>query len=159
MRICFVCQGNIIRSPLAEHIFLQLVDEKGVVEKYMIDSAGTIAYHTGERPDKRMRQVAAERGLVYSGSAKQFKRDDFSRFDLIIAMDKANRQSLQSWTVTTEQDNKIRLMREFDLQGGPNLDVPDPYYGGPDGFISTFEIVKRSCEGLIEELEGEQYSP
>ena len=159
MRICFVCQGNIIRSPLAEHIFLQLADAKGVVEKYMVDSAGTIAYHTGERPDRRMRQVAAERGLVYSGSAKQFKRDDFSRFDLIIAMDKANMQSLQSWTTTTEQDNKIRLMREFDPQGGPNLDVPDPYYGGPDGFISTFEIVKRSCEGLLEELEGGQYSP
>jgi protein-tyrosine phosphatase len=159
MRICFVCQGNIIRSPLAEHIFLQLADEKGVVEKYMVDSAGTIAYHTGESPDRRMRQVAAERGLVYSGSAKQFKRDDFSQFDLIIAMDKANRQSLQSWTTTTEQDNKIRLMREFDPQGGPNLDVPDPYYGGPDGFISTFEIVKRSCEGLLEELEGGQYSP
>jgi len=159
MRICFVCQGNIIRSPLAEHIFLQLADEKGVVDKYLVDSAGTIAYHTGERPDKRMRQVAAERGLVYSGRAKQFKRDDFTRFDLIIAMDKANRQSLQNWTVTTEQDNKIHLMREFDSQGGPNLDVPDPYYGGPDCFISTFEIVKRSCEGLMEELEGGQYSP
>jgi len=159
MRICFVCQGNIIRSPLAEHIFLQLADEKGVVDKYLVDSAGTIAYHTGERPDKRMRQVAAERGLVYSGRAKQFKRDDFTRFDLIIAMDKANRQSLQNWTVTTEQDNKIHLMREFDSQGGPNLDVPDPYYGGPDGFISTYEIVKRSCEGLMEELEGGQYSP
>jgi protein-tyrosine phosphatase len=159
MRICFVCQGNIIRSPLAEHIFLQLADEKGVVDKYEVDSAGTIAYHAGERPDRRMRQVAAERGLVYSGRAKQFKRDDFARFDLIIALDKANRQSLQGWTVTTEQDNKIHLMREFDSQGEPNLDVPDPYYGGPDGFISTFEIVKRSCEGLLEELEGGQYSP
>lgn len=159
MRICFVCQGNIIRSPLAEHIFLQLADEKGVVDKYFVDSAGTIAYHAGERPDRRMRQVAAERGLVYSGRAKQFKRDDFARFDLIIAMDKANRQSLQGWTVTTEQDNKIHLMREFDSQGEPNLDVPDPYYGGPDGFISTFKIVKRSCEGLLEELEGGQYSP
>ncbi len=159
MRICFVCQGNIIRSPLAEHIFFQLADEKGVVDKYTVDSAGTIAYHAGERPDRRMRQVAAERGLVYSGRAKQFKRDDFARFDLIIAMDKANRQSLRGWTVTAEQDNKIRLMREFDSQGGPNLDVPDPYYGGPDGFISTFEIVKRSCEGLMEELEGGQYSP
>ena len=159
MRICFVCQGNIIRSPLAEHIFLQLADKKGVVDKYLVDSAGTIAYHAGERPDGRMRQVAAERGLVYSGRAKQFTRDDFARFDLIIAMDKANRQSLQGWTVTAEQDNKIHLMREFDSQGGSNLDVPDPYYGGPDGFISTFEIVKRSCEGLLEELEGGQYSP
>ena len=159
MRICFVCQGNIIRSPLAEHIFLHLADEKGVVDKYFVDSAGTIAYHAGEKPDRRMRQVAAERGLVYSGRAKQFKRDDFARFDLIIAMDKANRQSLRGWTVTTEQNNKIHLMREFDSRGGPNLDVPDPYYGGPDGFISTFEIVKRSCEGLLEELEGGQYSP
>ncbi len=159
MRICFVCQGNIIRSPLAEHIFLQLADEKGVIDKYLVESAGTIAYHAGERPDRRLRQVAAERGLVYSGRAKQIKRDDFTRFELIVAMDKANRQSLQRWTVTTEQDNKIHLMREFDSQGGPNLDVPDPYYGGPDGFISTFKIVKRSCEGLMEELEGGHYSP
>jgi protein-tyrosine phosphatase len=159
MRICFVCQGNIIRSPLAEHIFLQLADEKGVVEKYLVDSAGTIAYHVGERPDRRMRQVAAERGLVYSGKARQFKRDDFERYDLIIAMDKSNRRSLRSWAVTTEQQNKIRLMREFDSQNRPNLDVPDPYYGGPDGFVSTFEIVKRSCEGLIKELEGDQYPP
>lgn len=159
MRICFVCQGNIIRSPLAEHIFLQLADEKGVVEKYLVNSAGTIAYHEGEKPDRRMRQIAAERGLVYSGIARQFNRDDFDRYDLIIAMDNANRRSLQSWAVTTEQQNKIHLMREFDPQGKPNLDVPDPYYGGPDGFVSTFEIVKRSCEGLMEALEGEQYSP
>ncbi len=155
MRICFVCQGNIIRSPLAENIFLQLAEKKGVEDKYEVDSAGTIAYHAGERPDHRMCEVAAERGLVYSGRARQFTRDDFDQFDLIIAMDKENKHSLLSWAVSSEQEDKIRLMREFDPEAGANLDVPDPYYGGPGGFISTFDIVKRACEGLVKELESE----
>ncbi|MCJ7715318.1 MAG: low molecular weight phosphotyrosine protein phosphatase [Anaerolineales bacterium] len=155
MRICFVCQGNIIRSPLAKNILLQLVDKKGIQDKYEVDSAGTIAYHVGDRPDRRMREVAADRGVVYSGRARQFSKDDFERFDLIIAMDKENKRSLLSWAISSDQENKIHMMREFDPQGGANLDVPDPFYGGPDGFITTFEIVNRSCEGLIEELEGE----
>jgi len=158
MRICFVCQGNIIRSPLAKSIFLQLAEKKGVENLYEVDSAGTIAYHAGERPDSRMREVAAERGLVYSGRARQFTEDDFDQFDLIIAMDKENKRSLLSWAVSSEQGDKIHLMREFDPEAGKNLNVPDPYYGGPGGFISTFDIIKRACEGLMKELDGE-FSP
>ena len=155
MRICFVCQGNIIRSPLAKNIFLQFAEIRGIQDKYEVDSAGTIAYHVGERPDSRMRDVAADRGVVYSGSARQFARDDFDRFDLIIAMDKANKSSLLNWAVSPGQEDKIRLMRDFDPEAGADADVPDPYYGGPDGFITTFDIIKRACEGLMEELEGE----
>ena len=155
MRICFVCQGNIIRSPLAKSIFLQLAEKKGVENLYEVDSAGTIAYHAGERPDSRMREVAAERGLVYSGRARQFTEDDFDQFDLIIAMDKENKRSLLSWAVSSDQEDKIRLMREFDPEAGANLDVPDPYYGGLEGFVSTLNIVKRACEGLLKVLEGE----
>ena len=158
MRICFVCQGNIIRSPLAKSIFLQLAEKKGVENLYEVDSAGTIAYHAGERPDSRMREVAAERGLVYSGRARQFTEDDFDKFDLIIAMDKENKRSLLNWAVSSEQSDKIHLMREFDPEAGKNLNVPDPYYGGPGGFISTFDIIKRACEGLMKELDGE-FSP
>ena len=158
MRICFVCQGNIIRSPLAKNIFLQLAEKKGIEDNYEVDSAGTIAYHAGERPDPRMREVAADRGLVYSGRARQFIRDDFDQFDLVIAMDKENKRSLLSWVVSTEQEDKIRLMREFDPELGANLDVPDPYYGGPDGFISTFDIIKKACEGLMKDLESD-HSP
>lgn len=159
MKICFVCQGNIIRSPLAENIFIQLASEKGIGDNYQVGSAGTSAYHVGEEPDSRMRQIAREKGLIYTGRAKQFRRDDFGRFDLIVALDKANRRILQDWAVTSDQAKKIHLMREYDPQGGEDLDVPDPYYGGIDGFTTTFEIVYRSCVGLLKELEGDQNSP
>ena len=156
MKIFFVCQGNIIRSPLAENIFKHLASEEGLEKKYDVGSAGTSAYHVGEEPDSRMRKIARERGFVYSGRATQFRRDDFQKYDLIIAMDMANRRILESWASTEEELKKIRLMREFDPEGGTDLDVPDPYYGGIDGFSITFDIVYRSCEGLLEALESDQ---
>ena len=154
MRIIFVCQGNIIRSPLAENIFRHLTRDKGVEEKYQLDSAGTSAYHVGELPDHRMRQVAQEKGFQYTGKARQYKRSEFDQHDLIIVMDRSNLQILSSWA-SSEEEKKIHMMREFDSQGSANLDVPDPYYGGLDGFAQTFEIVKRSCQGLLEALESE----
>jgi len=155
MRIIFVCQGNIIRSPLAENMFRHLAQERGVGEKYNLDSAGTSAYHVGELPDHRMRQVAEDKGFVYTGKAKQFWATDFDQFDLVIAMDKANQSYLERKALSEEQSSKIHLMREYDPEGKPDLDVPDPYYGGLDGFEVTFEIVKRSCQGLLEALESE----
>ncbi len=159
MKICFVCQGNIIRSPLAENVFKQLTSEKGIEDNYQVSSAGTSAYHVGEEPDSRMRQIAREKGLIYSGRAKQFRQNDFGHFDLIVAMDKANRRALQGWAATTDQARKIHLMREYDPQGGEDLDVPDPYYGGIEGFNTTFEIVYRACVGLLKELESDPDSP
>ena len=155
MRIIFVCQGNIIRSPLAENMFSHLARERGVEEKYQLDSAGTSAYHVGEPPDYRMRQVAKNKGFEYTGRAKQFWAADFDQFDLVIAMDKANQSYLERKALSEEQSSKIHLMREYDPEGKPDLDVPDPYYGGLDGFEVTFEIVKRSCQGLLEALESE----
>ena len=154
MKICFVCQGNIIRSPLAENIFRHLVEEQNLIGKYQLDSAGTSAYHTGEAPDRRMRQVAAEHGFVYTGRAKQFRREDLKTCDLIVVMDNNNRRILESMAGDQPQLNKIRMMREFDPQGDGAMDVPDPYYGGLDGFEDTFQIVKRSCKGLLEALEN-----
>jgi protein-tyrosine phosphatase len=154
MRIIFVCQGNIIRSPLAENMFRHLAQERGVGEKYLLDSAGTSAYHVGELPDHRMRQVAQEKGFQYTGKARQYRRDEFDQHDLIIVMDRSNLQILSSWA-STEEEKKIHMMREFDPQGSARLDVPDPYYGGLDVFDKTFEIVKRSCQGLLEVLESE----
>ncbi len=154
MRIIFVCQGNIIRSPLAENMFRHLAQEKGMGEKYQLDSAGTSAYHVGELPDHRMRQVAQEKGFQYTGKARQYRRDEFDQYDLIIVMDRSNLRILSSWA-STEEEKKIHMMREFDPQGSTKLDVPDPYYGGLDGFDKTFEIVKRSCQGLLEALESE----
>lgn len=157
MRICFVCLGNIVRSPLAEHMFLTLAKEAGVAQKYEVDSAGTSAYHVGESPDPRMRRVARGHGLIYDGSSRQFRRNDFKNFDLIIAMDTQNRRDLRRLAFSVEDGEKVHLMREFDPQGVPNAGVPDPYYGrGSEGFEEVYQIVERSCRGLLEYLEKEE---
>lgn len=119
---------------------------------FQVESAGTSAYHVGEAPDRRMRQVARDKGFLYSGRSKQFRTEDFEQFDLIIAMDKDNQRYLQMKALSADQQSKIRMMRAYDPEGRADMDVPDPYYGGPDGFKNTFEIVKRSVEGLFKEL-------
>ena len=154
MKICFVCQGNIIRSPLAENLFRYLTEKQELSEKYQVSSAGTSAYHVGEAPDRRMRQVAAEHGFEYTGRAKQFVLDDLNEYDLIVVMDKNNRRFIESMAQDEIHSKKIQMMREFDPQGSGDLDVPDPYYGGVEGFEETYQIVKRSCEGFLEHLES-----
>lgn len=156
--ICFVCLGNIVRSPLAENMFRHLADQAGVSEKYAVDSAGTARYHIGESPDGRMRRVAARQGLRYDGSARQFQRQDFDRFDWIVAMDPDNRADLERLAPGEGSRNKIRLMREFDPHGGSQAGVPDPYYGGIDGFEEVYRIVERSCRGLLAALEDGELS-
>jgi protein-tyrosine phosphatase len=154
IKVCFVCLGNIVRSPLAENMFRYLVNETGLNDKYEAESAGTSAWHIGEVPDSRMRRVAASHGFEYSGSARQFNSQDFNRFDLIIAMDTSNRKSLLSLAKSPEHQRKIYQMRTFDPEGGPDMAVPDPYYGGIDGFEVVYRIIERSCRGLLEALEN-----
>jgi protein-tyrosine phosphatase len=153
VKICFVCLGNIVRSPLAENLFRHLSEERGVDQKYKVDSAGTSAYHVGEAPDRRMRQVAARQGFKYSGRARQFQPHDFDSFDLIIAMDESNRRNLERLARDDSHREKIHLLRAFDPEGGPHEAVPDPYYGGIDGFEKVYWIVERSAEGLLNALE------
>ena len=152
-RILFVCLGNIIRSPLAEHMFTHLAEKAGVADKYYVDSAGTSAYHIGEKPDSRMRRVAAQNGLQYDGRAKQFQEDDYDRFDFIIPQDQDNLRNLRWLARGPADEAKLFTMRTFDPLGSSNEGVPDPYYGGADGFQTTFEIVRRSCQGLLDALE------
>jgi protein-tyrosine phosphatase len=152
-RILFVCLGNIIRSPLAEHMFAHLAEKAGVADKYYVDSAGTSAYHIGEQPDSRMRRVAAQNGLQYDGRAKQFQEDDYDRFDFIIPQDQDNLRNLRWLARGPADEAKLFTMRTFDPLGSSNEGVPDPYYGGADGFQTTFEIVRRSCQGLLDALE------
>jgi protein-tyrosine phosphatase len=154
IRICFVCLGNIVRSPLAENLFRHLAEQVGGEHKYEIDSAGTSAWHVGEPPDPRMQRIAARQGLVCDGRARQFQRADFDRFDLIIAMDAENREALQRLAPHEEARDKIRMLREFDPQGRPDAPVPDPYYGETSGFEEVFEIVERSVRGLLQALEA-----
>ncbi|MBU1662043.1 MAG: low molecular weight phosphotyrosine protein phosphatase [Chloroflexi bacterium] len=153
IRICFVCLGNIVRSPLAENMFRYLAEQAGAAHKYELDSAGTSDWHIGEQPDSRMRRVAARHGFRYDGRSRQFEHRDFDNFDLIIAMDASNQSDLLRMAKTSEHRAKLRLMREFDPYGGPSDPVPDPYYGGIDGFEDVFAIVKRSCQGLLTALE------
>ncbi|MEA3350724.1 MAG: low molecular weight protein-tyrosine-phosphatase [Chloroflexota bacterium] len=158
--ICFVCLGNIVRSPLAENMFRHLAEQAELEHKYQIDSAGTSSYHVGERPDRRMRRVAAQHGFEYDGYSRQFTRRDFAKFDLIVAMDTSNRASLRKLATGIDDRAKIHLMREFDPRGDPNSPVPDPYYGGIDGFENVYSIVERSCRGLLDALEkGELIRP
>jgi protein-tyrosine phosphatase len=154
VRILFVCLGNIIRSPLAEHIFIHLARQHGVGERYSTESAGMGSYHVGESPDPRMRRVASEFGLNYDGRARQFSPVDYDRFDLIIPMDLDNQADLFKLTRNQKDEKKIITLRTFDPQGGPSDGVPDPYYGGVDGFYDTYKVVERSCQGLLDALEA-----
>jgi protein-tyrosine phosphatase len=153
IRILFVCLGNIVRSPLAESLFAHLAGESGAGHRYEVDSAGTGGWHIGERPDARMRQVAAGRGFVYDGRARQFEANDFARFDWVIAMDASNRMTLESMARSEAEREKIRMLRAFDPSGSEDDPVPDPYYGGIDGFERVYDIVERSCRGLLDALE------
>ncbi|MDA1329970.1 MAG: low molecular weight phosphotyrosine protein phosphatase [Chloroflexi bacterium] len=148
-----MCLGNIVRSPLAEHMFRHLAEQEGLGQKYEVDSAGTAAYHIGDSPDARMRKVAADRGLVYSGSGRQFHARDFEEFDLIIPMDTSNFADVVRMAPDEAAKSKVRLMREFDQEAGGDLSVPDPYYGGLDGFEDVYDLIERSTRELLHRLE------
>lgn len=152
-RILFVCLGNIVRSPLAENMFRHLAEQAGVAENYTVDSAGTAAYHIGEEPDARMREVAAARGLIYTGAGRQFTARDFNDFDLIIPMDGTNKADVLRLAASDADRARVHLMREFDPQADPTEGVPDPYYGGMDGFREVYDIVERSARELLRRLE------
>ncbi len=151
-RLLFVCLGNIIRSPLAENLFQFQAEQAGVDGKYSVDSAGTAAWHVGDSPDPRMQKTAESYGVNNNGTARQIRESDFDEFDWILAMDGSNRRDLLDMAGSPEQQAKVRLLREFDPdQDDP--DVPDPYYGGAEGFETTYRIVERSVRGLLEALE------
>jgi protein-tyrosine phosphatase len=152
-RLLFVCLGNIIRSPLAENMFKKISEETGLDSKYSADSAGTSSWHVGEPPDVRMRRTAAQQGWEYDGRARRFEPEDFERFDLIIAMDRSNRDDLLALASSRDKRAKVHLLRSFDPESVPDAGVPDPYHGGREGFERTYRIVERSVRGLIDALE------
>jgi protein-tyrosine phosphatase len=153
-RILFVCLGNIVRSPLAENLFRHLAEQAGVGNKYEVDSAGTAAYHVGNAPDPRMRRVAAERGLEYSGRGRQIRQEDFEDFDLLISMDTSNYADLMNLASNPGHTAKVRLMRDFDAQADGQRSVPDPYYGGLEGFEHVYDVIERSAGELLRRLEA-----
>jgi protein-tyrosine phosphatase len=150
--VSFVCMGNICRSPTAEAVMRHLVHEAGLAGKISVDSAGTGAWHVGEERDRRSRAVASRRGVPITGLARQFSRADFERFDLVLALDEDNQRDLRRLAQSDEARAKIRLLRSFEPGAAPGSEVPDPYYGGPDGFERVFDICLAACRGLLEHL-------
>lgn len=155
IKVLFVCLGNICRSPLAEGVFRRLVGDEGVAERFEVDSAGTSSYHTGETPDARATKVARGRGVELAGQARQLTGDDITRFDYLIVMDTDNLAEVERLADRLKPGAELHLLREFDPESGGEIEVPDPYYGGPQGFERVHDIVERSCRGLLEHIRAE----
>jgi protein-tyrosine phosphatase len=157
-RVCFVCWGNICRSPIAEGVLRGLVDIAGLGHQITVDSAGTSSEHLGQRPDRRAIRAAAGHGIDLDGHrAWRFESDDFDRFDLVVAMDRVNLDRLRPRARTPEDKDKLVLLRAFDPDAAPSgdpyaLDVPDPYHGGADEFAQVYDLCDRACRGLLAHL-------
>ncbi len=178
--VLFVCLGNICRSPLAEGIFAHLAAARGLADRVRVDSAGTGSWHVGNPADPRAIAVAAAHGVRLTGAARQVTRRDFHDFEVIVAMDRSNRRALEGLRggggragAAGAGRAEIVMMRWYGGRGGVvggaggggggvggerdvggELDVPDPYYGGVDGFEEVYRILERCCEGLLGEVVG-----
>jgi protein-tyrosine phosphatase len=161
IRLLFVCLGNICRSPTAEGVMRALVEEEGMSDSVMLDSAGTGEWHVGSPPDSRARTAARRRGVELGGTARTVRRSDFEDFDMLLAMDRSNVADLRALTRDEEQLAKVRLLREFDPQSvrTGDLEVPDPYYGAHGGFDEVLDIVHAACVGLLEHIRTAQTAP
>ncbi len=148
--ILFVCMGNICRSPTAEGVFRKLIDDEGLSASVEVDSAGTHAYHVGEKPDRRAREAAERRGVSLSDiRARRVAQDDFARFDYVLAMDRLNLHMLTE-EAGQEYEERVRLFLDFGT--GSESEVPDPYYGGGAGFERVLDLVEEASRGLLETL-------
>jgi protein-tyrosine phosphatase len=152
VRLTFVCLGNICRSPTAEAVMRHLIAREGLQEKIALDSAGLGDWHVGHTRDSRSRAVGKRRGIPLEGVARQFQAEDFARFDYVLAMDRQNRDGLLKLAPDAESRAKVRLLRSFDPAAPPDAEVPDPYYGGPQGFDEVFDICQAACQGLLAQL-------
>ena len=148
--VVFVCLGNICRSPLAEGFFRDLVEKAGLSDRIVIDSAGTSNYHIGELPDRRARDAARRRGIELTSRARQLNRADLDRFDFVIVMDSDNQRDVER---LANGNCKARIYRLLDYADSFDVqDVPDPYYGGPEGFELVCDLVEHACERLLKHI-------
>lgn len=161
--VVFVCLGNICRSPVAEGIFKQLVIKKKMEDLIHVESAGTAPFHIGERPHKKSTQVAKDFGIILDHLGQQFTAGFFNQFDLIICMDKSNYDNVMLLSKDQENEQKVFLMRQFEEGAKPisilsSKDVPDPYYGTDDGFITVHQLLETCCQHLLTWVEAEKLS-
>lgn len=149
--ICFVCLGNICRSPTAEGVLQHQVNQEGLSAYFFIDSAGTGSWHEGEPANSKSRDVARRHGVELHSRARRFTASDLSRFDLIMTMDRSNFDNVLSLDSDGQHRYKVLMLREFDDEPASE-EVPDPYYGGAQGFELVYDVVERSCRNLLEHL-------
>jgi protein-tyrosine phosphatase len=148
-RVCFVCTGNICRSPMAEHVFRRLVEEAGLGAAVEVDSAGTGGWYEGDGADPRTVAVLDENGYTSTHTARRFQASWFPALDLVIALDEGHLRELRGLARTPDEAARIRLLRSYDPAARGGLDVPDPYYGGREGFEECLEMVKAASAGLL----------
>jgi protein-tyrosine phosphatase len=149
--VLFICMGNICRSPTAQGVFRALVEQEGLTDRIVTDSAGTIAYHVGEPPDRRARETAVKRGLDLSDlRARRAISEDFERFDYLVAMDRDNYRELMAICPEGFED-RLCLFMDF-APHRPETEVPDPYYGGVKGFERVFDMVEEASRGLLDHI-------
>lgn len=151
-KILFVCLGNICRSSAAEEITRQFAARRGMSAEFDIDSAGLLSYHRGELPDPRMRAHAARRGYVLTHRSRPVTTDDFSRFDLLLAMDDSVYDALRDRAPSVETAARVRRMTDYCRRFTHADHVPDPYYGGAEGFEYVLDLLEDACAGLLDEL-------
>ena len=152
--LLFVCLGNICRSPVAENIMNQLVDQNNLTGQIVCDSAGTSSYHIGASPNPRMIFAATQQGIAMKGCARQFTQADFAAFDLILAMDRENYANICALDPAGKYREKVRLMCDF-CTHHTLKEVPDPYYGGADGFDQVIDLLQDACAGLLAHVRQE----
>jgi len=154
VKILFVCLGNICRSPAAEAVMRRRLYDNGLADEVFVDSAGTGDWHVGETADRRMRMAARKRGYDLTSIARQVGRRDFDEFDYIVAMDNTNYKDLCA--LQRDTSHRAHLCKMTDFCSRHDVDaVPDPYYGGDDGFEKVLDILEDATEGLLDKLEQE----
>ena len=156
-KLLFVCLGNICRSPAAEGVFLHLLNERGLSDSFVVDSAGTGGWHTGNPADQRMQAAAGRRGIQLPSRARQISLDDLSDFDLVLTMDDANLTAVQG--LAREAGRRatatVRPMLSY-AQSFSETEVPDPYYGGEAGFEHVLDLLEDACSNLLDELSSQE---
>ena len=154
MKLLFVCLGNICRSPAAEAIMNKILEDRGLSSKVRCESAGTSGYHEGQPPDERMRQAGERRGLKFVTKSRPLKCDDFETFYRILVMDDRNYYDTLEMDAMREFVDKVERITKYNTRFKDADHIPDPYYGGLDGFDNVLDLLEDACSGLLEDLQA-----